>query len=247
MSGLETCEWRRVRPPQIVVGQSNLRLVGTSKGSVTTEWELTPPAEFQPHLSRSGERAVQMLFRSNDGESGLSNEVREAVNAELDEIGKDLSGDVEVVMLTSRVNAESLEFRRVERGTFSGAKRKSQARINGMLLEVDWARCTAQLHPNGARYVRLTFDQSLGDEMLRLATQHVEVSGVGELNRLGGWNSIAVDNISRANSSSEPFDLNVVLEDPHPKIFKRDKIVAASEPFDVEQFNRIIRRGRKDS
>jgi len=52
---------------------------------------------------------------------------------------------------------------------------------------------------------------------------------------------------SQTQSRTEPFDLEAVLNDPSPKVFRRDKVVAASEPFDVEKFNEIIRQGRRDT
>ena len=52
---------------------------------------------------------------------------------------------------------------------------------------------------------------------------------------------------SQTHSRTEPFDLEAVLNDPNPKVFRRDKVVAASEPFDVEKFNEIIRQGRRDT
>ena len=45
-------------------------------------------------------------------------------------------------------------------------------------------------------------------------------------------------------SWNEPFDLEAFLNDPNPKIFDPDKVVTASEPFDVDEFNRLIRESR---
>ena len=41
-----------------------------------------------------------------------------------------------------------------------------------------------------------------------------------------------------------PFDLETFLSAPNPKLFDPEKVVTASEPFDVEEFIRIIREGR---
>ena len=43
---------------------------------------------------------------------------------------------------------------------------------------------------------------------------------------------------------SEPFDLEKFLNDPNPKIFDPDKVITASEPFDVDEFVRFIHEGR---
>ncbi len=41
-----------------------------------------------------------------------------------------------------------------------------------------------------------------------------------------------------------PFDLQSFLKTPAPRPFDPDSMVTASEPFDVEEFLRIIRAGR---
>ena len=45
---------------------------------------------------------------------------------------------------------------------------------------------------------------------------------------------------------SEPFDLEKFLNDPNPKIFDPDKVVTASEPFDVDEFLRFVHHMRDD-
>ena len=41
-----------------------------------------------------------------------------------------------------------------------------------------------------------------------------------------------------------PFDLKTFLNHPEPKIFDRDKIITADEPFDVREFVRAVHEGR---
>lgn len=54
----------------------------------------------------------------------------------------------------------------------------------------------------------------------------------------------AEEEIRGVRSWNEPFDLEAFLNDPNPKIFDPDKVVPASEPFEVDEFIRVIREGR---
>ena len=238
------------RPPQIVVEQSTLRLVKTSPGSVTTEWELTPPVGIQSRLDGSGVRAVQILFRHNNGSADNSPGLSPTVIAELDQIGIGLSDDVDVVKMTSPINTRSVEFRRQQTEKVSStpeADLNHEVRIGGRLLEVNWNRGTAQLHRYADRYIRLRFSPELSDEMRRLATQYVDICGRGVVDETDDWRIIDVESISKTNSWMEPFDVEAVLNSPNKKVFRRENIVTASVPFDAEEFNRIVREGRSDT
>ena len=118
--------------------------------------------------------------------------------------------------------------------------------LHGLLLEVNWERRTAQLHePYGpASYVRLRFDPDLDDDMRRLATQYVTVRGSGRIGDDDRWVSVHVGNIEGDRSMREPFDREAFLNDPNPRIFDPAEVVRASEPFDVDEFIRVIREGR---
>ena len=41
-----------------------------------------------------------------------------------------------------------------------------------------------------------------------------------------------------------PFDMDGFVNDPKPKVFDPDRIVSASEPFDVDEFIRTVHEGR---
>ncbi len=45
----------------------------------------------------------------------------------------------------------------------------------------------------------------------------------------------------------EPFDMEVFLNDPNPNVFDPEKVVRASEPFDVDEFIRFIHDARQDT
>lgn len=115
------------------------------------------------------------------------------------------------------------------------------ALVEGRLMEVNWACGTAELHFIPQRVVPLRFDPALNDDMRRLATQYVEIRGRGRFKDNDEWDVIYVEQITSTRSCSEPFDPEAFRNDPDPKIFDPDKVVTVSEPFDVDEFLRIIR------
>ena len=116
--------------------------------------------------------------------------------------------------------------------------------LHGWLKEVDWDKGTAQLHDVMGGFTRLVFDSALSQKMQRLATQFVEVRGSGRFNADDDWASVQVDSISGTPSGREPFDLDAVLNEPNPRLFDPDRMVTAGEPFDVDEFVRVIHEGR---
>lgn len=118
------------------------------------------------------------------------------------------------------------------------------ALVEGRLMEVNWACGTAELHYIPQRIVPLRFDPVLNDDMRRLATQYVEIRGRGRFNDNDEWDIIYVEQITDTRSWSEAFDLKAFRNNPNPKIFDPEKVVTVSEPFDVDEFIRIIREGR---
>ena len=118
------------------------------------------------------------------------------------------------------------------------------ALLRGWLTEVNGDRLTAQLHDSSGSYVRLRFDAERYDDMRRLATEFVEVRGEGRFNPHDEWTSIHVERVDATRSRREPFDLETVLNDPNPKLFDPEQAITASEPFDVDEFVRVIHEGR---
>jgi hypothetical protein len=55
---------------------------------------------------------------------------------------------------------------------------------------------------------------------------------------------MALDQSSKARSREAPLDPESILNASAPKLFDPDSVVTASEPFDVEEFLRVIRAGR---
>ena len=121
----------------------------------------------------------------------------------------------------------------------------TEALLYGWLYEVNWDRRTAQLHDFSGDYVQLTFSEDFHEEMLRLATRHVEVRGQGRFNKKGKWATVEVQHINAARSWNDPFDVETFLNDPNPRLFDPDRVVTTSEPFDVDDFMSGIRGGRE--
>ena len=119
------------------------------------------------------------------------------------------------------------------------------ALVEGRLMEVNWASGTAELHYIPQRVVPLRFDPALNDDMRRLATQYVEIRGRGRFNDNDEWDIIYVEQITSTRSWSEPFDLETFRNDPNPKIFDPDKVVAIDlTEEEWEAFHRAICEGR---
>ena len=77
-----------------------------------------------------------------------------------------------------------------------------------------------------------------------LATQYVEVKGRGRLPADGTRVDFHVEQVNGTRSWTQPADLHELMNDPDPKIFDPERVVRASDPFDVDDFMRAIREGR---
>jgi len=136
---------------------------------------------------------------------------------------------------------------------FNGAKPTSvskpdieEAFLEGWLKEVNWHNRTAQLHQLDGPYTRLRFGPDLDEEMLRLATQYVEIRGHGTFRDDDNWRIVRVETVRADRSWREPFDLEKFRNDPNPKIFDPTDIVTldlTDEEWEV--FNRAIRESRE--
>ena len=116
--------------------------------------------------------------------------------------------------------------------------------LYGRLQAVDWSRRTAQLHNYGGETVNLQFDAGLDAAMLNLTNQYVKVAGYGRFENPDVWPTVHVEQVVAASQQGQPFDLTEFLNRPNPKLFDPTQVVTVSEPFDVADFNRIIREGR---
>lgn len=235
----------RGRPPDLVREQSALRLLGTSPGSLVAALGLAPPGGTQIRSKNLGREALRVILDSEGvDDPALPQPVRECFVA----MEADLSPEIVAVSLGGAGGARGM---RIERRSHKRRRRREteheQVLLYGLLMEVNWEQRTAQLHePYGDndRYVPLRFKLALGGDMQRLATQYVEVRGRGRFGNDDRWSSVQVEEMQGVRSLWEPFDREAFLNDPNPKIFRSEDVVGAVEPFDVDEFLRVIREGR---
>ena len=233
---------RTARPgqrPRWVRDQTRFRLVSTRPGSLVAELALQPPSNGQTYLENFGEAAID-AFLNWDGSAGSS--LPDSVISSLRNTADSLPPETRLWIGEEGANRK-VEIHREDRPPPS-APAVEPALIHGWLKEVNWDRHTAQLHRSLGRYVALRFPELLDEDMVRLANQYVTVTGSGSFNDDGAWRSMQVEQINAVRSHAEPFDLESFLSDPNPKIFRSSDVVTASEPFDVDEFTRIIREGR---
>ena len=232
---------RRGRPSKLVRDQSALRLVRTSPGSLVAELELSPPSGAQHDLLPCGARALNDILNwQGDQDPSLPQRVANELMA----VRNELSEEIDLIRLGSPDTESSLTLTRTNHIRDRGTTEEVSATLQGRLMVVNWKQRTARLHNYGDDYVRLRFDAELDDDMQRLATQYVDVEGRGQLVKDGNWVDFHVQQLKPTRSCLEPFDLDKLLNDPNPKIFDSEKVVRASDPFDVDEFMRAIREGR---
>ena len=213
-----------------------------SAGSVEAELVLSAESDNgQPPADHC--LAVERLlgWREDLGEDG--DQFPPIVVEELAAVGSDLSPAVSAVRLADPVSGRCLELRRKEIAEPQG-EQIDGALLHGWLKEVNWHDRTAQLHEGDGTRLPLCFDAILDWEMLRLATSYVKICGRAAFEDDDNIKMFHVERISGTRSCREPSGLEAFLNDPNPKIFDPDDIVTASEPFDVDEFVRLIHEGR---
>ena len=131
---------------------------------------------------------------------------------------------------------EKAEHREIPQGS-----EPEPALMHGRLVEVDPEGGTAVLsaYRDCRVPLRLTGDK-VGDA-LKLKQKFVKVTGQGWIDENDQWIAVVVEEIGPPDPQRS---VEEILNDPNPKIFDPDKIVRASEPFDVDDFLRVIYEGR---
>lgn len=232
-------ETNRVQTPAWVREQSLLQIAPLQSGSLAASVSLAHPNGGQLRVEGFGPRAIEALLNWDGSEnSTLPEQVTDCLFEATAGLGISTR-----VYLGSREQPKRLQVRQGETAVHTRSVFEP-ALLTGWLKEVNWNNGTAQLHDFGGDYVRLRFDQSLGGEMLRLATRHVRVRGQGRFSKGDEWTAVRVEQLSETRSWSDPFELDTLLEDPNARVFDPDNIVTADGPIDVDEYLREIHEGR---
>lgn len=233
------------RVPDWVRDQSRLRITTVRTGSLVVELTHDPPTSRPAQVSWEesyGERAVRAL-RDWDGREGST--LPPVVTDCLWGAASGLS-DGWQLWLGSQSEPRRVEIKRRDPDRTVPVKVEEEALLQGWLKEVNWAKGTAQLHSYAGGYVRLEFDSSLEDEMLRLATQYVEVEGTGLFSDEGDCRKVTVRDLSNDRSWGEPFDMDAFLNAADARAFHPDeRLTVDLTDEEWERFNQAIREGRK--
>ena len=226
-------------PPRWLSDQSALRLVAMRPGSAVLDVAIDAPPGAQPYLEGFGDQALDSLSRwDGEEDSTLPREVADVLYATAGKLSEGAG-----LWLGDEASPHRVEVRRKSVAVRS-RRDVTEGLLQGWLREVNWHKRTAQLHDYEGGYVQLRFGPDLADDMLRLATQHVEVRGSGRFNAKGEWASVDVRELTATRSWREPFDVESFLDDPNAKVFDAEQMVIASEPFDVDEFIQFIHEGR---
>ena len=116
--------------------------------------------------------------------------------------------------------------------------------LHGFLTDVNRDARTARLRDMDGGLVDLIYGAALDGDARRLEERYVTVRGSGRFGPGGDWLAVRAESFEGDRSMWEPFDREAFLRKPNPKIFDSAEVVVASEPFDVDEFIRVIREGR---
>jgi len=230
--------------PNWVRDQSRLRITSIRTGSLVLELTHDPPPDrpAQLPLENFGEQAVRAL---RDWGGGADSTLPPAVTQCLSGAASGLSDGLRM-WFGSKSEPRRVEVKRPDADKGVPVKMEEEALLQGWLKEVNWAKGTAQLHSYVGDYVRLEFDSSLEDEMLRLATQYVEVEGMGLFSHEGDCQRVTVNALSKDRSWGEPFDMDAFLNAADAKVFYPDEALTVDlTDEEWERYNQAIREGRE--
>ena len=219
--------------------ESAMRVGAPAPGSLLVPLSVGPAGGGSPEWRDFREAAIARLLDRDD--------LPRVVEGELEAIAVGLSEAVTSVRLGDPASGRGWELRRRTREVAETevAEGDEIAILDGWLREVNWAEGTAQLHDYyGERIVRLRFEPALADAITRRANDFALIRGRGAFDADGGWKVVQVQEVRGPRSYREPFDLEAALKNPNPKIFDPEAMVPCSEPFDLDEFLRIVREDR---
>lgn len=236
-------EYQRGRPPEILRQESMLRLHSTSPGSVVVKLGLNPPPDSQMSMGKNGSNALDQILDWQEDRTDNGDFLPAEVADELIAIGPKLSPEIDLVRIGDPTNGRCIDIGRITAAKKISYKNE-KVLLHGWLKAINWDNGTAQLHRYQDQYVKLNFDASFNTKMKQLAMLYVRVQGRGRLNHDDSWIDVQLEQINETRSWQEPFDLEAFKHNPNPKIFDPENLVTVSEPFDIDEFLKIIYKSR---
>ena len=116
--------------------------------------------------------------------------------------------------------------------------------IYGVLVDVEPEKGCATLSEGffPEQRIPLRFDEALKEDVIKFNQKYVEITGQGWINDDDTeWVAIIVEEVALPIQRT----IDEIKNDPDPtKVFDPDKVIRASEPFDVDEFLRVIYEGR---
>ena len=240
---------RRGKPPGWVIEQSRLRLNATRSASYVAELTSDPPLHKQQNGEGFGEQALMALQEWNGTDDS---NLPWSVVDKLFDIPASLPENTRIWLGDGQAHRRVEIIRRPRYSALQPAMAEAvpihrpgeEALLSGWLKEVNWDKRTAVLHRYMSASVRLRFDESLDEEMRQSANRFATVKGYGRLDDREQWKSVKVEAMEATPSHTEPFDFEAFLKNPNPKIFDPEKMGTSSQPFNVDEFIRVIHEGR---
>ena len=238
---------------------SKLRLTGTAPGSLTAELEATPLTDKRASGKDVAQRAIDDLTGWRPEEADT---LPPLVAQKLSLLWTKRSPEITGIALRNPLNGHRVDIGRdwlprwalddmpTERAYVSDASPRPAVSesvpvvVHGKLMAVDWENRTARLQRYLDTPIPLRFGAALDREMQRATRQRVEVQGQGRLDENDQWAEVQVEQIKGALPQTESFDPEAFRNNPNFKPFDPDNIIRTDEPFDVDEFLRVIYEGR---
>lgn len=244
--------------------ESELKIKGTSPGSLIVELELASPSHNNTLLENHtlGSEAISSilnwrpddLIHSSRQERDVAYMPQERLDnpslpakvvAELLNIYEGVSPNVGSVSLGGHRNIRPIVIPRPN-SVRKSIRTIDDATIWGYLRSLDWPKKTGRLERIMGKPVPLKFADGLDEDMRRLANRYVQIRGTGKLDEVADeWVNVSVYNITGTRNKFDPFDKEELLDRPI-KPFDPESLHSLSpdDDFDVDEFIRIIHEGR---
>lgn len=184
--GVESDAGRSGRPSDALRAASALKLVSVDRGSYTMTIEIAEPEAahsnpFIPYewnaastITDAPQAALNALLT---GAATDLDALPEKVSRHLYKMQSRLPEGVDAISVSDNAALTVFTIKRRQRRRHRQARR-SQTTQYGRLQEIDWARHSAELHSLSG-VTRLSFPESLADDMLAAARKYVAITGTG--------------------------------------------------------------------